>query len=116
MTQDMEIETPPIPSKEEISEKVIDICVETLFVERNEISKDTDVIKDFKIYHHDVTYFFTMVFKHFNVPVYAKGDFPPTIEGISEFIYDYLASERHDEDPRDKKGILGRFLQWLKPY
>jgi hypothetical protein len=30
MTQDMEIETPPIPSKEEIINKVIDIFIDTI--------------------------------------------------------------------------------------
>ncbi|MBR8320540.1 MULTISPECIES: hypothetical protein [Burkholderia cepacia complex] len=114
MMQDMENEARPVPSKEEIIEKVIDILVrEIAFIERDEVSRDTDLLNDFKIDHDDITMFLTMTFKHFNIPVFIRDDFPLTVEGISNFIFEYIASGRKDEDPRDKQGLWGKFLKWI---
>lgn len=114
MTQDMGNEARSVPSKKEIIEVVIDILVREIgFIERDEVSKDTNLLRDFKIDHDDITMFLTMVFKHFNIPVYIEDDFPLTIEGISDFIFDYIASGRKDEDPRDKQGLWGKFLKWI---
>jgi hypothetical protein len=114
MTQDMEGEGRPIPSKEEVVETVLDIFVrEVGLVERSEVSRDTDIIKDIKIHHDDITMFLTMAFKHFGIPIFERGDLPSTIGGISDFIHDYLASGRRDEDPRDKQGLWGKFLKWI---
>ncbi|OXI25720.1 hypothetical protein CFB35_03250 [Burkholderia sp. AU16482] len=114
MTRDMEAEARPVPSKKEIIETVIDIFVREIgFVERSEISKDTDILGDFKIDHDDITMFITMTFKHFNIPVFIEDDFPLTIEGVSDFIFDYISLGRRDEDPRDKQGLWGKFLKWI---
>jgi hypothetical protein len=114
MTQDMHTESHPIPSKEDIVETVMDIFVrETGFVERDAVSKETDLVRDLEIHHEDISIFVTMAFKHFGVPIFAEGDFPPTIGGVSDFIFDYLSSGRQDEDPRDKQGLWGTFLKWI---
>jgi hypothetical protein len=114
MTQDMENEARPVPSKEEIIEKVIDIFIDTIgFIERYEVSKDTNVLEDFKIYHDDISLFLVRVFRHFGMPTILRPDCAPTIEGISNLVFDYLSTGQKYEDPRDKQGLWGKFLKWI---
>jgi hypothetical protein len=114
MTQDMEIEAPPVPSKEEILEKVIDIFIENIgWIERHEVSKDTNFDEDFKIDHDDISIFLAMVLRYFDMPKMVSVDCQPTIEGVSDFVFDFLANGRTYDDPRDKQGLWGRFLKWI---
>jgi hypothetical protein len=114
MTKSVETEAPPVPSKEEILEKVTEIFFETIpWMERHEVSTDADINK-LKIYHDDISYFLVMALRHFDIPSMVPfGDCPPTIQGISDFIYDYLSSGRQWEDPRDKQGLWGKFQKWI---
>ncbi|WP_157636208.1 hypothetical protein [Burkholderia ubonensis] len=117
MMQDMETKSQPIPSKEEIIETVIDIFVkEIAFIERSEVSKNTNIIEDFKIYHDDISLFLIRVFQHFEMPIINNPDCPPTIEGISDFVLDHLSSNKKHEEPRDQKRLWGKFLKWIRAH
>ncbi len=65
-----------IPSREEVIETVIDIFAREIgFIERNEVSKNTNFQKDFKIHDEDISILLTMVVKHFTILVFAEGIF-----------------------------------------
>lgn len=114
MMQDMETKSQTRPSKQEIIETVIEIFVrEVAFIDRSEVSKNTNVLDDFKIYHDDISLFLLAVFRHFNMPTINNPDCPPTIEGISNFIFDYLSSDKNREEPPGQKGIWRRLLSWM---
>jgi hypothetical protein len=114
MAQSIEIEAPPVLPKKEILEKVIDIFIENIgWIERHEISKDTNFAEDFKIDHDDISLFLVMVLRHFGMPKMVSVDCSPTIEGVSNFVFDFLANGRTYDDPRDKQGLWGRFLKWI---
>jgi hypothetical protein len=69
MTKNVEIEAPPAPSKEEIIEKVIDIFIDEIgFIERSEVSKDTNIVKDFKIDTDDLSFFLESALDYFRIP------------------------------------------------
>ena len=117
MMQDMETKPQALPSKEEIIETVIDIFIrEIAFIDRGEVSKNTNILDDFKIYHDDISLFLLAVFRHFNMPVINNPDCPPTIEGISNLVFDYLSSSRKDEAPPSHKGLWRRFLKWIQAH
>jgi hypothetical protein len=115
MTNDIKIKTPPVPSKEEIIEKVIDIFIDTIeWIDRNEVTKSTKILEDFKIYHDDISLFLRWVFEYFYLPYIYRVECAPTIEGISEYVFNYLSSGKPLEDPRDRKGRWDKFMNWVK--
>ncbi|WP_155122835.1 hypothetical protein [Burkholderia ubonensis] len=102
----MKTKSQPTPSKEEAIETVINIFIkEIAFIERSEVSKNTNILEDFKIHHDDISLFLIRVFRNFEMPIIKNPDCPPTIEGISDFVLDYLSSDKKHEKPRDRKGL-----------
>lgn len=117
MMQDTETKHQAPPSKEKIIETVIDIFVrEIAFIDRGEVSKNTNILDDFKIYHDDISLFLLSVFRHFNMPIINNPDCPPTIEGISNFVFDYLSSDKKREEPPSQKGFWRRLLKSMRAH
>ncbi|WP_157381732.1 hypothetical protein [Burkholderia ubonensis] len=113
----MKTKSQPTPSKEEAIETVINIFIkEIAFIERSEVSKNTNILEDFKIYHDDISLFLTRVFQYFEMPIINNPDCPPTIEGISDFVLDYLSSDKKHEAPLNQKGMWGKFLKWIRTH
>jgi hypothetical protein len=113
MTQDMEIEPQPVPTKEEIIEDVIEIFIDTiLFIEPHEVSKDTNIVKDFKIDTDDLSIFLRSALDYFHIPG-EKIVYPNTIEGISDYIFDYLSSGKELKVPQEDQSLSGRFARWV---
>ncbi|WP_157381351.1 hypothetical protein [Burkholderia ubonensis] len=111
----MKTKSQPTPSKEEAIEIVINIFTkEIAFIERSEVSKNTNILEDFKIYHDDISLFLIRVFQYFEMPIINNPDCPPTIEGISDFVLDYLSSDKKHEAPLNQKGMWGKFLKWIR--
>ncbi|MFA8393797.1 hypothetical protein ACEPUD_27190 [Burkholderia ubonensis] len=113
----MKTKSQPTPSKEEVIETVINIYIkEIAFIERSEVSKNTNILEDFKIYHDDISLFLIRVFQYFEMPIINNPDYPPTIEGISDFVLDYLSSDKKHEAPLNQKGMRGKFLKWIRTH
>jgi hypothetical protein len=83
------------------------------WIDRNDVTKDTNILEDFKIYHDNISIFLVMVLRHFGMPKMVSVDCPPTIEVVSDFVFDFLANGRTYDDPRDKQGLWGKFLKWI---
>jgi hypothetical protein len=114
MTKNVETEAPPIPSKEEIIEKVIDIFIDEIgVIERYEVSKDTNIVKDFKIDTDDLSCFLESALDYFRIPGGQLDYYPNTIERISDHIFNYLSSGKPLADPRDRRSIWEKFVQWM---
>jgi len=80
-----------LSSKERIIETVIDIFVRVIgFIEREEVSRATNIDEDFYIDGDDLSIFAMEVEKHFGLKTPPCEDWPPgfepTIEGISDFV------------------------------
>ncbi|MFA8328730.1 hypothetical protein ACEPT7_25895 [Burkholderia ubonensis] len=113
----MKTKSQPTPSKEEAIEIVINIFTkEIAFIERSEVSKNTNILEDFKIYHDDISLFLIRVFQYFEMPIINNPDCPPTIEGISDFVLDYLSSDKKHEAPLNQNGMWGKFLKWIRTH
>ncbi|WP_157378033.1 hypothetical protein [Burkholderia ubonensis] len=113
----MKTKSQPTPSKEEAIEIVINIFTkEIAFIERSEVSKNTNILEDFKIYHDDISLFLIRVFQYFEMPIINNPNCPPTIEGISDFVLDYLSSDKKHEAPLNQKGMWGKFLKWIRTH
>jgi len=82
------------PSRDQVIETVIDIFVRTIgFVDRNEVSRTTHVIKNFFIDTDDLSLFALEVDKHFGIRTPPSEDWPgaePTIEAIADRVLAYL--------------------------
>ncbi|KAB0643874.1 hypothetical protein [Burkholderia latens] len=113
----METKPQAPPSKEEITEIVIDIFVrEIAFIDRSEVSKNTNILDDFKIYYDDISLFLLAVFRHFNMQIITNPDCPPTIEGISNFVFTHLSADKNFEERHIHKGLWRRFLSWMQAH
>jgi len=80
-----------LPSKEQIIETVIDVFVRVIgFIEREEVSRSTNIDEDFYIDGDDLSIFAMEVEKHFGLKTPPCEDWPPgfepTIEGIADFV------------------------------
>ena len=84
-----------ISSKEQVVETVIDIFVREIgFIEREEVSLNTNVVKDFHIYTDDLSLFALAVEKHFNIKPSPKEWLNvETIEEIADFVLRYLSKK-----------------------
>ncbi len=87
-----------LPSKDQVIETVIDIFVRVIgFIDREEVSRTTHIVKDFYIDTDDLSIFAIEVEKHFGLKAPAgewpKG-FTPTIEGIADYVLYHLAKKK----------------------
>lgn len=78
-----------VPSKDQAIETVIDIFVREIgFIDREEVSRTTHVVRDFRIDADDLSWFSAALIKHFGLSVAPKEwlGVEPTIEGIADFV------------------------------
>jgi hypothetical protein len=105
---------PPIPSKEEVIETLIDIfiSVASCAIERKNVFWSSDITKDFDICDDDIPAFIVLTHKKFNIKKYRPewDKVEPTIEAIADLVLDCL----NRPEPPPIKGILARFLYWLR--
>jgi acyl carrier protein len=84
------------PSRDQVIEMVIDIFVQVIgFIDRNEVSRTTHVVKDFFIDTDDLSLFALEVDKHFGIRASPSEDWPgaePTIEAIADHVLAHLRS------------------------
>lgn len=86
-----------LPSKDEVIEAVIDIFVRVVgFIDRTEISRETNVDTDFYIHTDDLTIFLLEVEKHFGLKPHPEEWLPVggTIDSIAEFVLKALREKR----------------------
>lgn len=86
-----------LPTKDEVVATIIDIFIDSIgFIERHEVSSQTHIVKDFRIYTDDLTIFLMMVEKHFGIHPLRKewSSFEPTITNIAEFVLRHLESDK----------------------
>ncbi|WP_394754191.1 acyl carrier protein [Crenothrix sp.] len=97
MKNAMESNAGAISSKDEIIETVIDIFVREIgFIEREEVSRATHIVKDFYIYTDDLSLFLLAVEKHFGIKPATEewSSFEPTIERIADFVLQHLLKKQ----------------------
>lgn len=87
-----------LPSKEQVIETIIDIFVRVIgFIEREEVSRTTHIVKDFHIHTDDLSIFADELEKHFGLKTppgeWPKG-FAPTIEGIADYVLYHLSKNK----------------------
>lgn len=85
------------PSRDQVIEAIIDIFVREIgFIEREEISPRTHIVKDFRIDTDDLSWFAEAVVKHFSLNVTPKEwlAIEPTIEGIADFVLCHLSKNK----------------------
>lgn len=85
-----------IPSKEQVIETVIDIFVRVIgFIEREEVSRATNIDEDFYIDGDDLSLFLAAVIKQFGINVTPKEcpTIGPTIEDIANFVLQHLSKK-----------------------
>lgn len=97
MKNEIESDASELPTKEQVIETIIDIFVNTIgFIEIKELSRSTHIVKDFRIHTDDLSVFADEIEKHFGLKTppgeWPKG-FPPTIEGIAEFVLHHLSKK-----------------------
>jgi hypothetical protein len=99
----MENNAEALPSKDQVIETVIDIFVRVIgFIERKDVSRTTNIAKDFYIDTDDLTIFADEVVKHFDInsPPEEWSNVGDTIEGIASFVLDHLSKKQgHSEIP-----------------
>lgn len=86
-----------LPSKSDVIEEVINIFVRVIgFIERQEVSPTSHVVKDYRIDTDDLSLFALELEKHFGIKTslteWPRG-FEPTIEGIANFVLFHLAGK-----------------------
>jgi hypothetical protein len=113
----MENDPKPLPTKDEMIEQVIDVFIETIgFIERNEVSRTSNVLKDFKIIDDDLTAFFYILERQLKIKS-TQSDWDKitevTIENIADLMLECLSRPKPPEPP-PPKGILARFLYWFR--
>ncbi len=92
----MENNTGGIPSKDHVIETIIDIFVRVIgFIEREEVSRITNIDKDFYIDGDDISFFLMDVEKHFGIKpaIEEWSNFEPTMEGIADFVLHHLSKK-----------------------
>ena len=91
MKNETENSTLVLPTQDQVIETVIDIFVRVIgFIEREEITRATNIDEDFYIDGDDLSLFAMEVEKHFGFKTPPCEDWPPgfkpTIEGIADYV------------------------------
>lgn len=105
-----------LTDRDHVTDEIINLFIETIgFIDKKDISEKTDIVKDFQIYHEDISIFMTFLMKKYQIPRSVEVE-STTIKGLTDFVIDYLESGK----PKDyelkamQKGFWSRFLNWLK--